>query len=157
MNEIKEKFPNSPEFEDVFGALYYVVSYLLSSSNSEDQFKMQKLGELLTCAKNRLYLARPETTSLDQDILMASAWKNINYIVRIAQLPKHKQAMFNPQELINNMNDILEAEFKIPNEQRKYERTEAFKMSGDERRTKTSGFWQYKKMCENFAKTPEMW
>ena len=157
MNEIKVKFPNAPKFESFFEALYYIVSYLLNQANSEDYFKIQKLGELLTCAKNRLYLARPETTCADQDMIIASSWKSIHYISKIAGLPKHTIDRFTAQDYVNNMNDILEAEFNLPIEQRNYERVEAFKMSGDEKRTKKSGFWEYKKICDNFSKNPEMW
>ena len=155
--EIKAKFPNAPNFESYFEAVYYVVSFLLNESNSKDHFKVQKLGELLTCSKNRLYFARPETTCADQDMIMASAWKSIHYISRIAGLPEHTIRRFTAQDYISNINDILEAEFNLPLEQRNYERVEAYKYSDDERRTKKSGFWEYKKICDNFAKNPEMW
>lgn len=156
-DEIKAKFPNAPKFESFFEALYYVVSYLLKESNSKDPYKIQKLGELLTCSKNRLYLARPETTCADQDIIMASSWKSIHYISKIAQLPEHTINRFTAQDYVNNMNDILEAEFNISYQQRNYERVVAHSCSEVEKRTQKSGFWQYKKVCENFSKTPEMW
>lgn len=157
IEEIKVKFPNAPKFNSFFEAQHYIFTYLVASSNSNDPYKIQKLNELLTCSKNRLFLARPETTCMDQDIVMCGSWRNLNYISRIIQSPNKWQRTLSDDDIIRNMNDVLFEEFHVSLEERNNERVFAFEHSDDEKRTKKSGFWEYKKVCDNFAKSQEMW
>jgi len=157
MGEIKAKFPEAPEFDSFFEAHSYATNFIVKSSDTDDQFKKQRLDELFACAKDRLFFARPETTCMDQDIVMSSAWHNINFLSGISKAPAFVVRNFSNSRQIEEINNNLRLQFTQPIEERNIERVTAHNINPTERRTNKSRFWEYKKMCDNFKKTPEMW
>ena len=150
IKQMQEKIGGNRKIEYLEDAEYTLFNYIRTRSISTD-FLKERFNKLMTSAGEEIYYTRPETVSLDEDILLSAAYAGINWFnKRIKTEPEREISI---EEILGALKTRLARQMKYPMDMRKFERRIS---SNYTKHLRDTSYWDYIAIAKNWEETDQM-
>jgi len=150
IRQTQERIGETREMEYLEESESVLFNYIRTHSASSD-FLQERYHKLMVRAGEEIYYTRPETQSLEADILLSSAYAGVNWLnCRIKNNPDIEISI---NEIVLSLKRRLSRQMKYPLEMRNFERSISL---GYEKDRSDNTYWDYIKIAKNWEPQEEM-
>lgn len=150
IKQMQEKIGAKRKIEYLEDAEYTLFNYLRTHSVSTD-FLKERFNKLMVSAGEEIYYTRPESLSLDEDVLLSAAYAGINWLnKRIKTEPEREISL---EEIVGALRLRLARQMKYPMDMRNFERRIS---SNYTKQLRDTSYWEYIAIAKNWEQIDQM-
>lgn len=143
-------------FENFAHLQFFLINNIIKNAGSGEYEKRHIQGlkeEMFKYAQNEIFIARPNTSNYDEDVVLASSYHASRWLE--ARVGNGALGYVSPKEISDVYDKILSMQFQLQIDARENERTIAEKYQNQE--NNPPRYWGYIKQMGALKEHPEMW